>query len=285
MKKKLIISLFLILMMITTLSSYSDDFETATMYYNEAVDLYKQDDVEKSIEFFKKAIEIKPDFYEAHYNLSQILISINRNDEAIGSLEAMAKIQPNNTENIYNLGRIQYKRGYLAKAHEYLSMIQEGDSQYESAKILLNKIEKRQEELNLENKIKDRDNIVDIQGKAKGVVLSEIKTPSGVALDSRGNIYIASFLENLIYKISIYGQKTIFSKSALIKGPIGLVIDKNDNIYVANYTTGNIVKITPNNQTNIFADIKKPYCMTYDEANNRIYVSEQETNKLIKFDL
>ena len=39
--------------------------EQAAIYYNEAIDLYKQDDVQKSIDYFEKAIKLKPDFYEA----------------------------------------------------------------------------------------------------------------------------------------------------------------------------------------------------------------------------
>ena len=57
--------------------------EQAAIYYNEAIDLYKQDDVQKSIDYFEKAIKLKPDFYEAHYNLAQILMSLSKNDEAL----------------------------------------------------------------------------------------------------------------------------------------------------------------------------------------------------------
>ena len=92
-------------------------------------------------------------------------------------------------------------------------------------------------------------------------------------------------MENKIYKISIYGQKTLYSNSTLIKGPIGLAIDKDNNLYVANYSANNIIKIAPNNVATIFADINKPYCLTYDLAHNRLYVTEQDTNKLIKYDL
>ena len=122
-------------------------------------------------------------------------------------------------------------------------------------------------------------------GKIKGVELSEISAPSGVATDSRGNIYVASFSENVIYKISIYGKKVVFSKSAVIKGPIGVAVDKNDNIYVANYLANNLIKISPNGLAEIFADVEKPYCIYYDSEHNRIYATEQGTNKLFKFDI
>lgn len=284
MKNKLLIS-FLFFLSLGSNIVFSNELEDAANLYNQAIDLYKQDNVEKSIELFNQAIQIKPDFYEAHYNLAQILMSLNRYDEAIKSLEVITKLKPNDTENLYNLGKLYYKKGYLSKSHEYLKKISVNSPQYDSAKLLISKIEKRQDELNLETKINEHQNFSNSQGKLIGIELESFSAPSGSAIDNRGNIYVASFTENQIYKISIYGQKTLYSKSTLIKGPIGLAMDKDNNLYVANYSANNIIKITPNNIATIFADINKPYCLTYDLAHNRLYVTEQSTNKLVKYDL
>ena len=283
MKNKLLISSLIFLSLVSMV--FANDIEEATGLYNEAIDLYKQDEIERSVELFNQAIEIKPDFYEAYYNLSQILMSLDKDEEAYKALEKLVKLKPDDYESLYNIGKIQHKRGYLLSAHEYLSKIPQNAPQYESAKLLISKIEKRQAELNLETKIKEHKVIVDTLGKVKGVELAEISAPSGVATDGRGNIYVASFSENIIYKISIFGQKKVFSKSALIKGPVGIAVDKNDNVYIANYLANNIVRSTPNWQASIFADIEKPYCMFYDSEHNRIYVTEQNTNKLYKFDI
>lgn len=289
MNKKVLVSTFLLLGLMSINLAFckdeEDPYQKAANFYNEAIDFYAQDETDKSIEYFTKALELKPDFYEAHYNLAQILMSLNKNDEALKSLEEIAKLKPDNSENLYNLGKTYYKKGYLSKAHGNLKKINPDAPQYESAKLLLSKIEKRQDELNLEAKIQKHENIVDAQGISKGVELAEFAAPSGTAIDSKGNIYVASFIENQIHKISIYGQKTIHSKSNLIKGPIGIAIDKEDNVYVANYSANNIIKITPNNIASIFAQINKPYCLYYDQVNNRLYATEQGTNKLIKFDL
>ena len=289
MNKKLIISTFLLLGLTMSNLSYGEiteeNIEKATELYNSAIDLYGENQTDKSIEYFTKALELKPDFYEAHYNLAQILMSLDRYDEAIKSLEEIEKLRPNDSENLYNLGKIYYKKGYLSKSHEYLKKISVNSAQYDSAKLLISKIEKRQNELNLETKINEHQSYSDSQGKLIGIELGNFSAPSGSAIDNRGNVYIASFLENKIYKISIYGQKTLYSNSTLIKGPIGLAIDKDNNLYVANYSANNIIKIAPNNVATIFADINKPYCLTYDLTHNRLYVTEQDTNKLIKYDL
>lgn len=284
MKNKLFILLFT-LISLNIIPALADNIEEATVLYNEAIDKYKADEVTNSIELFNKAIAIEPEFYEANYNLAQILMSVGRYEEAIKPLETILKSKPDDGETLYNLGKIQYKRGYLSKSFEYLNKIKESAPQYDSAKILLNKIEKRQEELNLELKITEHKNIVDSSGKAKSYELAEYSAPSGIAVDSKGNIYTASFSENSIHKISSKGQKTVISKSGLIKGPIGVAVDKDNNIYVANYTSNNIVKINPSNQASVFAEVQKPYCMIYDIEHNRLYVTEQATNKLIKFDL
>ena len=68
-------------------------------------------------------------------------------------------------------------------------------------------------------------------------------------------------------------------------GSYRIAIDKNDNIFVANYSANTIVKITPEGNSSIFSKVQKPYCLFYDNQSNKLYVTEQETNKLIKFDL
>ncbi|MBQ8476180.1 tetratricopeptide repeat protein [bacterium] len=282
MKKLLILFIFSFLFI---LPSYCDDIEDATVYYNEAIDVYSQDDIEKSIELFKKAIELNPNFYEAHYNLAQILMSKEQNEEALKNLKEINALRPDDTETLYNIGKIQYKRGYLSDSYKYLNKIPANAPQYDSAKILIEKIEKRQHELNTEAKISEHKVLLDAQGRALPADISEITAPSGIAVDDRGNIYSASFSENVIYKISIYGQKTVFARSSLIKGPIGLAIDKENNIYVANYSANTIVKVKPNGTSAVFAVLSKPYCLLYDIEHNRLYATEQNSNKLVKFDL
>ena len=218
MKKNLIISIFLFLVLAFNINAYADVNENAAVMYNQAIDLYKQDNINASIDLFKKAIELKPDFYEAHYNLAQILMSVEKNEEALKSLEALLAMNPNDTETLYNIGKIQYKRGYLSNANKHLTAIPESAPQYPSAKILIDKIEKRQDELKLEAIIKEHKNITDESGKAHYIDIAEIQAPSGVAVDSEGNIFSASFAENSIYKVSIFGKKSVFTGSSLIKG-------------------------------------------------------------------
>ena len=64
---------------------------------------------------------------------------------------------------------------------EVLNSIPKTAPQYDSAKLLLVKINKRQDELLLEKKIRDHESISDSTGKILPVELSEISTPSGIS--------------------------------------------------------------------------------------------------------
>ena len=121
MKKKLLISFFILMGMFAFApSAKCADNESATYYYNEAIDFYRQDDVDQSVKYFAKAISINPNFFEAHYNIAQILISLGRYDEALKSLEKIMQLRPQDSENIYTIGKVYYKKGQYLKAYEYL---------------------------------------------------------------------------------------------------------------------------------------------------------------------
>ena len=115
--------------------------------------------------------------------------------------------------------------------------------------------------------------------------LQSVPAPSGVAIDSNGNMYVASFSNNEIYKINKDGKSVYADEKKGVGGPIGLAIDSNNNIYVANYNKGNILLIKPNGETSVLLTAKQPYCIIVDEAKNKIYVTEQQTNSILSHDI
>lgn len=87
--------------------------------------------------------------------------------------------------------------------------------------------------------------------------LARFNRPSGVALDSSGNVYVCERSNQCIRKISPAGQVTAFAGSLGIAGsadgsasqarfrnPRGIVVDANDNIFVADSDNHTIRKIT-----------------------------------------
>lgn len=116
----------------------------------------------------------------------------------------------------------------------------------------------------------------------KNAVYENLPSPTGITVDSKGNVYIAGFSDNVIFKVLPDGTRRIYSKDAKIQGPIGLAADSDDNLYIANYNTDNILKITPAGEASVLlSDVKKPYCLYIIE--NILFVSSQGSNNVIKF--
>lgn len=116
-------------------------------------------------------------------------------------------------------------------------------------------------------------------------IASGFNGPTGIVRDNQGNIFVANYTENKIYKVSQSGEKTVFSSSEDINGPIGMAIDTEGNIYVANYLSNNIAKISSSGDTSIIVTgLNKPYFL-YIDNNGRLYVSEQDTNTISEINL
>ena len=302
MKKRflsLFFSFFSVLTLVYTPAVNAYTLEDATSLYNMGIDYYSQNQVQKSIEYFKKAISIDPKFYEAYYNLAQIQASYGYLDSAIKSYEKVVQLKPDDYESIYELGRLLYKRGYLNKALSYLDKIPLNEDIYTQVLTLENKIKKRQAELIAIQKQKEQQAQVQLQNKIETTTVNvseqkpqeqtnlivNLKAPSGVAADSQGNIYAASFSENKIYRISPDGAKSVYVESVNLGGPEGIAIDEFDNLYVANYTKNNILKVTQSGVISEFAKLRKPYCIGIDKVRKLLIVSEQDTNNVLKFEL
>ncbi len=91
--------------------------------------------------------------------------------------------------------------------------------------------------------------------------------PTGVAVDSSGNIYVADRSNNVIRKITpagvvstlagsatqAYGYADGAGAGALFNSPAGVAVDGAGNIYVADYNNSAIRKVTPSGQVSTLA--------------------------------
>lgn len=117
----------------------------------------------------------------------------------------------------------------------------------------------------------------------QGSEAAPIDKPSGLALDSRGNLYVASLNANKILKFDTNGNGSVFASASnglsFYPGfPAGLAFDSRGNLYVANgYPSNTILEFTDNNGTlstnpTVFAGFSWPSVLAFDSGGN-LYVS------------
>ena len=108
-----------------------------------------------------------------------------------------------------------------------------------------------------------------------------VLSPTGVTTDKFGNVYVATFTDNSIIKITPDGKRQVFLKSSLISGPISLASDSVGNIYVSNYNANNVLKISPQGAASIFVSrVDKPYGLHVE--GNMLFITCQGSNSVLR---
>jgi hypothetical protein len=80
---------------------------------------------------------------------------------------------------------------------------------------------------------------------------SGFNSPTGLAFDINGNLYVAELSSADIIKIDTGGNTSGFASTG--DNPVGLVFDLNGNLYVTNYGSNTIYKIDSDGNSNLFA--------------------------------
>jgi len=89
--------------------------------------------------YFQKAVTLRPDFAEAHYNLGKACKELGHLDKAASSYEAALRLQPDWPEALYNLGNILNLQGRMRDAEACYRRILSINPEYSKAyKILGN---------------------------------------------------------------------------------------------------------------------------------------------------
>jgi len=273
MLKKILLSVCVSLLMLT--STYAMEVPSdAKLDYNQGIDYYKLGMYERAIESFRSAIRLCPDYIDAYYNLGTILEYLNQNAEALSVFKQLYLRNPNDYEVVYKLASLSAKLEDYKKAGEYISIIPPSCAYYSKGQEIAEKI--KMKTVLPEPKLNPPSKIATQTGAYENVL-----SPTGITTDSNGNIYVATFSDNSIIKITPDNKRVVFYKSELISGPISLASDSIGNIYVSNYNTNNVLKITPQGNASVLVDrLNKPYGLHID--GDMLFISCQGSNSIYR---
>lgn len=246
----------------------------AKLDYNQGIDFYKLGMYERAIESFRSAIRAYPDYLDAYYNLGTVLDYLRNYSEALVVFKQIYMRNPNDYEVIYKLAEISTKLEDYDGARRYIKLIPEDNEYYIQAQNLAGNIQKQT--VVPEKPVNPESTIATQTG-----VYENILSPTGVTTDSKGNIYVATFSDNSIIKISPDNKRTVFLKSDKISGPISLASDSIGNIYVSNYSANNVLKITPQGTVTVLVErLDKPYGLHVE--GNMLFITCQGSNSIFR---
>ncbi|MBE7710695.1 MAG: tetratricopeptide repeat protein [Cyanobacteria bacterium SIG31] len=246
----------------------------AKLDYNQGIDFYKLGMYERAIESFRGAIRAYPDYIDAYYNLGVVLEYLRNYSEATNVFKQIYLRNPNDYEVIYKLANLASKQDDYTKAAEYISLIPQSSDYYKRAQDLAEVIKVNTttpvQQANTPSKIATQTGIYE-----------NVVSPTGVTSDKDGNVYVATFSDNSIIKITPDNKRIVFAKSDKIKGPISLASDEIGNIYVSNYSANNVLKITPQGAISILVErLDKPYGLHVN--GNMLFITCQGSNSIYR---
>ncbi len=257
-----------------------ENMARAVIAYKKGVDFANAKAYDTAISHFQEALKYNPKMTDAYYNIASIYVAQQRYDEAYNTYVKIIALDPYDYDSILQAAKISYNRKNYSLAMKYLKYIPDdyvhyymAQQMYEDAKAQFeaqkNKIERAK---------------ITTATKTKRVLIDNFNSPAGMAVDSEGNIFVASYSDNAIIKVDKNKKKTNFVKDNLLEGPVGLAIDAYDNLYVANYDADNIIKVTKSGHVSKFMDnVSRPYFLYI--KNDILYISEQGNDVVLTYNL
>lgn len=279
MKYKNLIISFIIFGVLAVLPAFSNDMTEAKLQYNKGIDFYKIGQYDRSMEAFRKAIDLDPEYIDAYYNLGSILEYLGQDEAALTVFKQIVVRKPTDYEAVYKAAELSKRLGQIDRAKSFLALIPSGSYVNSKAQKMANDLNTDLQTIKHEQKMAEAPK----QPSSNGVY-ENIASPTGMTTDNSGNLYVAGYSDNVIYKITPNGDRVIFLKDTRLNGPIGLISDNSGNIYVANYNANNVLKVDKTGLVSVIVtDVIKPYGLHI--SNGTLFISSQGDNAIIRYKL
>lgn len=280
MKKLLLILLLIISGCGVLAEPLYDTANEAKLEYNQGVDYYKAGQYDRSMSAFRRAIELDPNYIDAYYNLGLILEYLKQDEAALSTFKQIMVRKPDDYEAVFKAAQLSAKLGKVDNAKQYLSIIPAGSSVYAKAQEIAKNMGTDLQTIKADAARKASEDAV--KTDKTNAMFNDLPSPTGIAGDRQGNIYVACFSDNMIYKITPDGKRIIFIKDNKINGPIAMASDFEGNLYVSNYNADNVVKISPSGSISVVVgNILKPYGISIIDG--MLYVSSQGANSVLRY--
>jgi uncharacterized protein (TIGR03437 family) len=108
-------------------------------------------------------------------------------------------------------------------------------------------------------------------------------SPSGIAVDSNGNWYIADTSNNRIRMVTPMGVISTFAGAAAqLNAPTGIAIDASNNLYIAETGNNDVLEITPAGAiTTIASQLNNPVAVAVDTQGS-VYIADSGNNRIVR---
>jgi tetratricopeptide (TPR) repeat protein len=104
----------------TTRSPAGYEPSLARWYFDRGTDYDRNGDLPGAVEQYRKALEARFDYFEAHYNLGHALSKIGKDDQALHHWNAALALSPDSAPVHYNLALVYRSRGTTSRAIDHL---------------------------------------------------------------------------------------------------------------------------------------------------------------------
>ena len=192
--------------------AFADISTDAKLQYNKGIDYYKLGQFEEAANCFRSAVELDPNYIDAYYNLGSILEYLNQKDAALAVFKQIILRSPDDYEAVYKAAELSQKLGEPEKAKMYLTLIPLDSIVGAQAQNLAEKLETDLATLKQEKAQED----AIAQDELTEGMYEDISSPTGLVTDKNGNLFIAGFSENTIFKIGKDNKKIVYIKSEKI---------------------------------------------------------------------